>query len=285
MGFEEEFFELLKGRAEKFKEAYLKEYGPVEDMKPSDGSWYELNVNNTTRIAVSRFHDRINCGGYAFEIDNCFFPNGEEFSNYISSILDNFNFIRLLGDEPLHDDEYLVFYRFIDFEKNEGKNNGHHFVKVEEDGVVVHKCGDGKPMIFEGWNERYNNSPEAVFAVKKNHDHYFDSRLSLTDFQGGLNFEQTVSKAIVDSSNDFSYHSHNYRLKKSQEGEVFVTDKNGEIVADVLTDGTETAVQVLDGKEGYVENYSGPVKPIIENGKLINYDDYKEKKLKDEVDR
>lgn len=285
MSFEEEFFELLKARAEMRKNDFIDEYGTEEELDSTDRLWYEINFKNTTKTALSRFNDRINCGGYAFEMDACFFPNGEEFSNYISGILDNFKFIRLLGDELLHDDEYLVFYRFINFEENDRKNEGHHFVKVEDDGLVVEKFGCGAPMIFEGWKESYKNSPEVVFAVKKNHDHYFDSKTAITDFAGGLNFEQAVSKAIVNSSNDFSYHSHNYRLKKSQEGEVFVTDKNGEIVADVLTDGTETAVQIFDGKEEYVENYSGPVKPIIEKGKLINYDDFKENKSKDVVDR
>ncbi|MBR3324765.1 MAG: hypothetical protein IKG14_01785 [Clostridia bacterium] len=285
MGFEEESLERLKGRAELYKEAYLRENGKKEDMKPGDRAYYEFNVENTTKNAVMRFHDRLNCGGYAFEIDNCFFPNGEKLSNYVSSVLDKFDFIRLLGDEPLHDDEYLVFYRIIDFEKNNGRNKGHHFVKVEQDGLVVEKNGAGRPLIFDKWHERYKESPEVVFAVKKDHNHYFDSRHSLTSFSGGLDFEQTVSKAIDEKNNSFSYHSHKYQLKKAQDGDAVVVDINGEIIADVLTDGVDTAVQITEGKEDYVENFSGPVKPIIKNGKLINLSEFKDKRDKSEIDR
>ena len=276
MGFEEEFFLILKERAEKLKKFYLKEH--KGKMSKEEKKYYKLNIDNTTRTAISRFHDRINCGGYALEIDNCFFPNGERFSNYVSSLLNKFNFIRLLGDEPLHDDEYLVFYRFIDFEKNKGENHGHHFVKVEKDGTVVEKFGAGRPMIFNGWDERYKDSPEVVFAVKENHDHYFDSRGELTEFRNGLDFEETVSKAIIEKNNSFSYHSHNYKLKINKNGEVIIVDKNDNKVAEVLTDGEETAVQIIDGKEDYVENLRGPVTPIIEEGKLVNYQEFKEKK-------
>lgn len=285
MGFEEEFFELLIKRAIAFKKDYIKQYGKEEEMIPFDRSYYRENCKDTTKVAVSRFNDRINCGGYAFEIDACFFPNGEGFSNYISSILDTFDFIRLLGDEPLHDDEYLVFYRFIDYEENEGHNHGHHFVKVEDDGLVVEKFGSRDPAIFDGWVERYQDSPEAVFAVKKNHNHYFDSRSSLTKFKDGLDFEQAVSKAIIEKQNEFSYHSHNYRLKKKQNEEVVAIDQNGEIVANILTNGYETTVEVVDGKEDYVENLTGPVKPIIQNGRLVNIDEFRQKKDKDEIDR
>lgn len=285
MGFEEEFFEILKKRAEAFKKEYIKNYGKEDKMNTYERSYYKRNCKDTTKVAVSRFNDRINCGGYALEIDACLFPNGENFSNYISSILDNFDFIRLLGDEPLHDDEYLVFYRFIDYEENEGKNEGHHFVKVEDDGTVVEKFSAGKPMIFTEWHERYQNSPEVVFAVKKNHEHYFDSRKSLTEFKGGLDFEQTISKAIHEKQNEFSYHSHTYRLKKKQNEEVVAIDQKGEIVAEILTDGYETTVEILEDKEDYVENLTGPVKPIIENGKLINIDEFRERKTREEIDR
>lgn len=285
MGFEEEFFEILKKRAEEFKKFYIENYGKEENMTLNDRSYYERNYKNSTKVAVSRFNDRINCGGYALEMDACFFPNGEKFSNYISSLLDNFKFIRLLGDEPLHDDEYLVFYRFINFEQNNGSNHGHHFIKVEDDGLVVEKFGCGKPVIFQGWDKRYQDSPEVVFAVKKNHNHYFDSRGSLTNFKGGLDFEETVSTAIIEKSNSFTYHSHNYSLKKKQNGEAVVVDKNGDIVAEILTDDNVVVVDVVNGKEDYIENLTGPVKPIIQNGKLINFKEFKQIKSKNEIER
>ena len=271
MDYEEEAFKRLKKRAEQY-------------IKYCEENNLEKPEETATQIAVKQYMHRINCGGHALEIDNRFFPNEEELSNYVSGLLDRFSFIRLLGDEPLHDDEYIVFYRFMEYEKNQGRNEGHHFIKVEDDGLVTEKFGDGELQIFQGWHEKYKNSPEVVFAVKKNHEHFFDSRLDLTDFEGGLNFEGTVSKAIVDKNNSFSYHSHNYRLKKIPNGNVVVLDKNEEVVASVLTDGVETAVEILEGKEEYVENLSGPVEPIIQNGKLINFNDFKEKS-KEKKDR
>lgn len=282
MGFEEEFFELMKTRAEALKKYYKELYGEEDEMTEEARKLYEEEYKDSTEVAVKRFHDRLNCGGYALEIDNTFYPNGEEFSNYISSILDTFDFVRLLGDEPLQDDEYLVFYRFIDYDENNGQNKGHHFIKVEDDGLVVEKNGREKPRIFTQWHERYSTSPEAVFAVKKNHDHYFDSKKSLTRFSGGLNFEQSVSKALEEHSNSFSYHSHDYELKKDKNGNIVVTDKHGDIVANITVKGDENIVDIAEGKEDYVENLTGPVKPIIENGRLVNFKQFKRSKEKED---
>lgn len=286
MGFEEEYLKLMIQRAEAFKEYYKKEYGEEDEMSQADRSFYQINYKDSTKVALRRFYDRLNCGGYAFEIDNCFFPNGEGFSNYISSLLETFDFIRLLGDEPLKDDEYLVFYRFMDYEKNGGKNKGHHFIRVNSDGLVVEKNGYGKPMIFTGWHKRYENSPEAVFAVKKRHNHFFDSRKTLTAFSGGLDFPQSVSKAIEERSNSFSYHSHNYQLKKNASGDVVIINKDGEIVAELIDqEGDKPIVRIIEGKEGYVENLSGPVRPIIQNGMLINIEQFRQGRTKDETER
>ena len=57
-----------------------------------------------------------------------------------------------------------------------------------------------------------------------------------------------------------------------------VINKDLEVVASVLTDGTETSVQVAKGTEDYIENLSGPVKPVIINGKLMNYSEFKKEK-------
>ena len=58
-----------------------------------------------------RFNQLINCGGYAFKIDAAVFPIGNDFGQSVSRILEHFPFVRLLGDKPLQEDEYLVFYR------------------------------------------------------------------------------------------------------------------------------------------------------------------------------
>lgn len=90
-----------------------------------------------------------------------------------------------------------------------------------------------------------------------------------------LDFEGSIYQSILKKSNQFEYHGHSFRLKKSTEEELFVIDEKGEVVAEVLVEGEDIAVGIKEEKEEYVENYSGPVKPIIENGRLINLDEFK----------
>ena len=282
MGFEEEFFEILKQSAIKRRDGFIAKYGTEEEMKPGDRSFYRINYKDTTRVAVRRFNDKINCGGYALEIDERMYPNESTLSRYVSSILNTFDFVRLLGDEPLKDDEYLVFYRFIDYEKNNGINRGHHFIKVGDDGLVIEKNGYGQARIFEGWHRRYDGSPEVAFAVKKDHNHYFKSGNEVIELAEGLDFSETVSKSIEEKCNLFSYHGHNYRLKKNKEGKILIVDDNDNKVADVQSNDEGISVIVDDDKIDYVENLTGPVKPIIQNGRLINLRDFRAKRAKSE---
>ena len=70
------------------------------------------------------FNFYINCGGYALEIDTCIFPGENDFEKDVSSILELFPFVRLIGDTKLQEDEYLVLFR--------ASKNGHHFIKQED---------------------------------------------------------------------------------------------------------------------------------------------------------
>ena len=81
--------------------------------------------------------------------------------------------------------------------------------------------------------------------------------------------KRTVVQTIENKSNNFFYHGHEFSLKKSSNEEVYVTS-NGSIVANILTDGEEHLVEIAEGKEKYVENFSGSITPIIENGHLVN---------------
>ena len=209
------------------------------------------------------FNDRINCGGYALKIDRCIFPLGRKksFSQSVSTILDNYSFVQLLGDRKLADDEYLVIYRA------NKENTGHHFIRVDDDGIVREKDGNRSPKIFNGWSENLENCQEAIFAVKKEHQMFnYDE---LKHKKEGLNFNDTIIQAIENKRNNFSYHGHEFSLKKSSNEEVYVTS-NGSIVANILTDGEEHLIEIAEGKEKYVENFSGSITPIIENGHLVN---------------
>ncbi|MBR3162568.1 MAG: hypothetical protein IKF17_00495 [Clostridia bacterium] len=285
MDFEEKLYKIIRNKGRVKRLIFINKHGPISEMKPYPKSVYEETFEDITQYTIKGFNKRMNCGGYALEIDGCFFPNGDSLSGYVSAILDKYKFVRLLGDQPLEDDEYLVFYRFYDYVENKGKNNGHHFIKVNDDGLVVEKCGSESVRIFEGWNERFEDSPEVAFAVKKDHDNEIDNELDFwfnwITIDRGLDFEGSVLQSILKRSNQFEYHCHEYSLKKSAEDELYVVNNDGQIVADVLVEGEDIAVGIREGKEEYVENFSGPVKPVIENGRLVNFNEFKKAREND----
>lgn len=205
------------------------------------------------------FNQAINCGGYALQVDTCIFPGDCDFDTKVSSILDIFPFVRLLGDTKLAEDEYLVLYR--------AKNRGHHFIRIEEDGTVVEKEGAQKPQKFSDWGS-LEDAPEAVFAVKKEHDmNYFDKMKHIgIPTETSKDFEQTIWAAVQNRNNTFEYHGHNYLLKKSDDETIYVCSGD-EIIAEMLTNGEEYDVEIRTGKQAYVSN-TQPNKPIrIKDGK------------------
>ncbi len=90
-----------------------------------------------------------------------------------------------------------------------------------------------------------------------------------------LGDDKLIRKAISTKNNNFKYHCHEFSLKKSSNEEIFVIS-NGIIVANILTNGEEYLVEVLDEK--HVENFGGRIKPIIENGRLLNRSEFIEEK-------
>lgn len=289
MDFEEKLYQIARRKAEVQRRRFIRKHGPVDKMDKFPRAIYERNLANVSKATIENLNKRMNCGGYALEIDGGFLPNGDSLSGYVSAILDRYSFVRLLGDTPLQDDEYLVFYRYIDYEKNNGQNKGHHFIKVNDDGLVVEKFGSETPQIFKGWDERYANSPEVTFAVKKDHDNEInndiDSGFNWLRLHKGLDFEGSALQSILKKSNQFEYHGHKFNLKKTAEKELFVTDEKGVVVAEVRVEGENIAVGIREGKEDYVENFSGPVKPIIENGRLVNLDEFKKEKAYEDKER
>ena len=241
---------------------------------------------------LATFNSDINCGGYALEVDQWIEPiqgdhsNENVFSKNISTILERYPFVRLLGDESLADDEYLVIYRKTETPVSLYGSNfiryGHHFIRVDSDGTVREKDGNGVPKKFESWEDCYKDGKDVLFAVKKDHK-MFDY-----DFQKvvGLDFNQTVLRAIEEKRNSFSYHNHEFCLKKSQDGDIIVISEDGEkVVADVAIEDDECITVIKDGMEQYVENFSGKIKPIIKDGKLVNLDEFrKNDKNKDNME-
>lgn len=232
------------------------------------------------KSALYLFKDRINCGGYALKIDQCVFPTYQSNINQsISTLLERFPFVRLLGDTKLQEDEYLVIYR-----APEGKNTGHHFIRVDSDGTVREKDGNGEPRIFNGWSESLQDAKEALFAVKKEHKMFgYDYRIN-HDNIAGLDFEGCFGQAIRNRQNTFSYHNQKYFLKKTSEGDIVVVNKEGDIVADGFEANNESIVEVRADKREYVDNISRGAKPVIINGKLINISQYRDEGMKTSED-
>lgn len=219
------------------------------------------------------FNDLINCGGYAFEIDTCIYPRENiDFNQNVSGLLDKFPFVRLLGDTKLAEDEYMVIYR-----APKEKAKGHHFIRVDSDGVVREKDGSGEPRIFEAWGPRLANldsNEEAIFAVKKEHQMFGYEALKVNaNNENELNFSQAVDKAIKEKMNSFIYHSQEFVLKKD-ESNVYVGIAGGDVVASVTIENDEYKTQIYPEKEKQVENLTGKIVPIIENGRLQNFDEF-----------
>lgn len=209
------------------------------------------------------FDQRINCGGYALELDTCVFNHCHDFEKAVSELLKKVPFIRLLGDKKLGDDEYLVIWKV-----HEG--GGHHFVKVQEDGTIIEKDGCDSIKMFSGWGRSLEGCPEAVFAVKKEHNMYLqqdENNFVCIDGKVGLNFEETARQAIQMQSNSFEYHNHSYYFKKDDEGNVYICSE-GRIIADAFIEQGECLVDIAEREKRYVSNTQPPELLRIKDGKL-----------------
>lgn len=248
---------------------YIKEF-LSDKFWVTEEQWQERLKEDTERW----FDDRINCGGYALELDTCVFNHSKDFECAVSELLNKVSFVRLLGDTQLKDEEYLVIWKV-----HEG--GGHHFIKVQEDGTVIEKDGNGPIQKFSGWSKTLNGCPEAVFAVKKEHDmHVNEDEYSFITIDGidGLNFEQTAQSAIQAKENSFEYHNHSYYFKKDDDGSVYICSE-GRIVADAFIEENQCLVDILESEKRYVSNTQPPQPLIIKEGKIQNW------KNNDEVQR
>lgn len=270
----QDFREIIKNEAPKTvkNRKMLEHYMQLLSDNPYGENIHKKLEDIIKEEACRFFNKRINCGGYALKIDQWFYPTEQSnFSKSVSSILEKFPFVRLLGDKLLEDDEYLVIYR-----APKGENTGHHFIRVDSDAIVREKNGDEEPRIFKDWGN-LKDCEEALFAVKKEHKMFGYNSEEINYNHEGLDFNESVAKAISEQQNLFSYHNHSFCLKKSKQEEVFVTTTDGHIVAYVVADKDDCLVEVIESEKKYVENTSGAINPIINNGRLINYEQFKSK--------
>lgn len=254
--------EMLKEEPQTRENQYLYKLITGEIFK-SEEEWQK----RIEEKAEKWFNQRINCGGYALELDACVFNYGADFEKAVSELLDEVSFIRLLGDKKLADDEYLVLWKV-----HEG--GGHHFVKVQEDGTVIEKDGCDPIKLFNGWPKSLKDCPEAVLAVKKEHDIHLQNEFSYIYINGksGKNFEETAQQAIQNQNNSFEYHNHSYYFKKDKDGNVYICS-DGRVIADAFIENGECLVDIPESEKRYVSNTQPPVPLCIKDGKIQNSDD------------
>ncbi len=192
------------------------------------------------------FNQRINCGGYALELDACVFKHNISFEKAVSSLLEQVSFIRLLGNTKLQDDEYIVKYRT-------GDDFGHHFIKIK-DGVATEKDAASEVRAFEDWPENLQNVPEAVFAVKKDHD--FQLGYKNINLDNGKDFDDMVNEAYNNKQNNFEYHCQNYSFKKDENNIYIYSEINNELtrVGELLIEEGECIYVIEEGYEDYISN-------------------------------
>lgn len=261
---------------------YLKQKNDIESSRYSELSYlnkiFPLKVTQNqyeselSKVAKNQVQRQINCGGYALEIDNCVFPFGyKDINKDVSCILNNFPFVRLLGNTKLKEDEYLVLYR--------ATSNGfaHHFIKVEDDCNITEKNGSDPVKKFRNWPESMN-TPMVVFAVKKNHQN-FDYHLSDIKVykDKDLNFEESVEKALKYKQNLFSYRGNDYTLKKDKNGGIVIVS-NEKYIGNALYDGKDLDIEIDKDMLNKINKLSPLKKLNILDGKLLNIGDYTNKK-------
>lgn len=225
------------------------------------------------------FDERINCGGYALKIDKCVFPYYKNFAQAVTRILEEFPFTRLLGNTTLADNEYLVIYR-----ASNNNKIGHHFIRVDDDGVVREKDGAKSPKVFESWDQSLDSDSydEAIFAVKKYHQ-MFDVENHFSNIKT-YDFTERVEMAFSERTNKFHYHGHTFQLKKTSNNDIIIVDDQGNFIADVFEENGKCLVDVAEEKKDFVENTHTKFKPEIRNGKLINYEAITGRKVIQEVE-
>lgn len=227
-----------------------------------------------------------NCGGYALQIPICIFSNTKlTFEEDVLRILELYPFVRLLGDSQLADDEYIVEYRA-------GKR-GHHFIRVDENGVATEKHESELPQLFAGWGT-LKNDEEAVFAVKKqearteemkqlpqcNVDMFLNDNIYYINLEEGtrqlvkrkankpVTFEDVLKSAYNENNKSFLYLDRTFELINNEiDAEVLNICFNKEIFGKAFLDNDDLIIELDDQKKKMLFGYQ-PTKPITIKNKI-----------------
>jgi hypothetical protein len=215
----------------------------IELMKEKEWITKEQLVSIINEKVEKIYNWDINCGGYALKIRKCVYNYDGSTERIVTDLLEKLDFVRLLGETELQDDEYVVLYRVCE-------EGGHHFVRIE-DGIATEKQGTDPVQNFDGWYKGFSRSKDIVLAVKKKHDYELRQINGSVWLKPGEIFDERAERIIKEGKNTFEYHSHGYVVDKDN-GIIFSGDK---VVADILSEGDEFTVVVREDTRDYISNF------------------------------
>lgn len=231
-----------------------------------------------------------NCGGYALEIPICIWPvNNYTFEEKVLRIMNLYPFVRLLSNSELKQNEYIVIYR--------AQENGHHFIKLTDNGEAIEKDASNLPQKFNGW-KTLENAPEAVFAVVKqeyrdetikklpqcNRNMYLDNdayeytegdytEIMTRKAEKPATFDRILMETYKNRKSTFTYNNKEFSLKveTGEKDLIYICNKDY-ILGTVCTDGETFLIELDEEKKDIIFGFE-PSLPI----KIDN-----ERKLKEE---
>jgi hypothetical protein len=121
------------------------------------------------------------------------------------------------------------------------------------------------------------NEQDIVFAVKREHERNVDDNEFLpSKYEDKVKtFEDLALAALQNKETEFRYQDENYSISAFQDGEGVISSKKGD-VANIYYDGEDGEVEVLEEKKKEVYKFSPTIPLKIENGRLVNFKDYKQ---------
>lgn len=224
-----------------------------------------------------------NCGGYALEIPVCIWPvNNYTFEEKVLRIMNLYPFVRLLSDSELKEYEYMVIYR--------AQGNGHHFIKINDNGEAIEKDASGLPQKFNGWGT-LENAPEAVFAVVKqeyrdekmkklpqcNRNMYLDNNayectedgytdIITSEAEKPATFDKVLKEAYNNRSSTFTYNNKKFSLKveRNDKDLIYICDENA-VLGTVCTDGETFIIELDEEKKNKIFGFKPSTTILLES--------------------
>ena len=261
-----------KAEIDQEKKYYLEYLDKIFPLKVSDSQY-----NRTLEQQIdAEVNNTLNDGSFALEIDTLLLPFGySDINKSVSCILNNFPFVRLLGNTRLKSNEYLVLY------KTDGSGNKHHFVKVDQDNYLVEKNNENVVQYFEKWDDKLD-SQTVVFAVKKKHKNFGYHFMDIKVYpDNDLNFQESLAQALKYKQDFFMYRGRSFNY--SQNDDVIKIEYNGNHIANAYYEDEDLVIESKPSNEKIINSLCPKENLVIEDGKLMNIEDYREAEVSDEL--